>query len=84
MLTETLLKIPFSVTMVDIFRRGPLIGCRENAQEIICHGSFRYDFTESLSAYYMHFQCQNRPFKVFEEGITETILKVESDCAGAS
>jgi hypothetical protein len=39
MLTETLLRIPFTVisrcSLVPTFR--PLIGCGENAQELTCH-----------------------------------------------
>jgi hypothetical protein len=51
MLTETLLKIPYSV-----------IG------HWLVRGGFRYDCTESQAASCIHFQCQNRRFRVFEAG----------------
>jgi hypothetical protein len=38
MLTETLLRIPFSVIGRCFLVPTPLIGCRENAQEKTCHG----------------------------------------------
>jgi hypothetical protein len=75
MLTETLLKTPFSV----IGRYSPvsaphwlyseLIGCRENAQESrITGGYHRYVFTDSQAAFCMHFKSQNHRFRVLEEG----------------
>jgi hypothetical protein len=45
MLTETSLIIPFSVIQCR-----PLIGRRENAQNKLVTGDFRYDFTESQAA----------------------------------
>jgi hypothetical protein len=33
--------------LVDVLLRRPFIGCRENAQELICRRGFRYEFTES-------------------------------------
>ncbi len=58
MVTETHLKNPFfEIGRCFYFR--PVIGCRENTQELTRHGGFWYDFTESQAASWKHFQCHN-------------------------
>ncbi len=55
--------------MVDVLQCRPLIGCRENVQDLkIGTGGFWYNFIESQAASCMRLQCQNRRFRVFEEG----------------
>ncbi len=63
MLTETVLKISYSV-----IGRCSLIGYREMRKNYLVTGRFQYDFTESKTDSCMHFQCQNRRFRVFEAG----------------
>jgi hypothetical protein len=80
MLTETLLRIPFSV----IGRRSlgrPLIG-RKNAQELTGHGGFQCNFTESQAAFCNHFQCQIAALGSLKR-VTGRVFKFENNFNGA-
>ncbi len=54
--------------LVDVLLCRTLIGCRENVQNLYCHSRLWVWFTGSLAASRMHFQGQNRRFRVSEEG----------------
>jgi hypothetical protein len=67
MLTETFLRIPFSVTGRKISADLSLTAGKMHKNELGT-GGFRYDFTESQAASCKHFQSQNHRFRVFEGG----------------
>jgi hypothetical protein len=50
-------------------------------KNLLVTSGFRYYFTESLAAFCMHFQCQNRRFGVFEvwSGLLEGFTKLLSN-----
>jgi hypothetical protein len=69
MLTETLLIILLcDCSMLSSSSVNPSWAAGKMCKNTLVTGGFRYDFTESLAASFMHFKCQNRRFDVFEEG----------------
>ncbi len=74
MLTETLLKIPFSV-----IGRCSLVPTTHwlQGKYLLVTGGYRYVFTESLAASSMHFHCKAVPF-------LEVFSKLVSNFKGAS
>jgi hypothetical protein len=54
--------------LVVVLQSRPLIGCRENAQELICYRRLPGYFYRITGGFCKHFQCQNSCFKVFEAG----------------
>jgi hypothetical protein len=61
MLTETILRIPLSLT--GLVSYPPWL--QRNLQDLLVTGGFRDDFTGSQAASSVHFQGQNRSFRVF-------------------
>jgi len=72
MLTETLLRIYFSVigrcSLIPISHR-----LQEMRKNYFFTGGFRYYFTDLEAASCKQFQCQNRRFGVFEVGYGESL-----------
>ncbi len=68
MLTETSSEFPSVIGRCLKYR--PLIGYRENAQELTCHMRLPvwFYFIESKAAFCKRFQCQNGRFRFFEAG----------------
>ncbi len=75
MLTEALLRIPFSVIgrCFSLVPTSPWL--QENAQQLTCHRRLPVWFTESRAASCKHFQCQNCHFRVFEQ-VTGRIFEI--------